>query len=179
MNALKRTLPLALFLLIVFLLWRGLNLHPAQIPSPLINKPAPSFELPTLSDAKKTTTDKDFQGHVTLLNVWATWCYACATEHEFLKELAANENIVLYGLNYKDDLSAAKESLEKYGNPYRTVAVDQTGNVAIDFGVYGTPETFIIDKKGIIRYKQIGPIDAAVWEKNLKPIVKKLQDETT
>ena len=177
MNLIKRTLPLTLFLLVIFLLWKGLSLHPAQIPSPLINKPAPAFELPALLGEKKIT-NQDFLGHITLVNVWATWCYACAEEHSFLKELAKNPDIVLMGFDYKDDISAAKAWLKKYGNPYQTIAVDPVGNVAIDFGVYGTPETFVIDKKGIIRYKQTGPLDAEVWEQNLKPLIEKLRNET-
>jgi cytochrome c biogenesis protein CcmG/thiol:disulfide interchange protein DsbE len=169
-------LPLILFLIIVTILARGLHLHPNQVPSPLINKPAPAFELPQLT-AKKITTNKDFIGHITLLNVWATWCYACAQEHAFLLELAKNEYLSLYGLNYKDDPVSAQKWLQEYGNPYRIVGVDKIGNVAIDLGVYGTPETFIIDKKGVIRYKQIGPITPEIWDQNLKPLVDKLRAE--
>jgi len=180
MNVLKQTrfiLPLIIFILIFALLWRGLNLHPNQIPSPLIGKPAPTFSLPTLFDAKKVTTNKDFFGHVTLMNVWATWCVACAEEHHALVQLAQNKTVFFYGLNYKDDVTAAKKWLKQYGNPYRIVAVDQDGAAAIDWGVYGSPETFVLDKKGMIRYKHIGPIDTDSWEKNLKPLIEKLQHE--
>lgn len=179
MKLFKKTfivLPLLLFLVVVIILWRGLGLHPNQVPSPLIGKPAPAFELPILA-SKKITTNKDFIGHITLLNVWATWCYACAQEHEFLLELAKKEYFSLYGLNYKDNPIVAKEWLEKYGNPFRIVAVDASGKVAIDWGVYGTPETFVIDKKGMIRYKQIGPITPEIWDQNLKPIVEQLRNE--
>jgi len=171
-------LPLIVFTLIIAILWRGLALHPSQIPSPLLNKPAPSFQLPTLSNPKKTTSNKDFMGHITLMNVWASWCFACAEEHELLLQLAKNQGITLYGLNYKDDVLAAKKWLKEHGNPYQTVAVDETGNAAIDWGVYGTPETFIIDKKGIIRYKQIGAITPEIWEQNLKPLIQQLRNET-
>jgi cytochrome c biogenesis protein CcmG/thiol:disulfide interchange protein DsbE len=172
---LRFILPLILFAGILSLLWRGLSLHPAQIPSPLINKPVPEFSLPTLSD--KTLTDKNFKGHVTLLNVWATWCAACAQEHTFLLELAKRKDIELYGLDYKDDPSDAKDWLKTYGNPYKIVANDQLGRAAMDWGVYGTPETFVIDKKGLIRYKLIGALTEDSWEKELKPIVEKLQGE--
>ncbi len=172
------TLPLILFILIIIFLWKGLNLHPNLIPSPLINKPAPYFELPSLLDSKKIS-NKDFIGHVTLLNVWATWCATCAEEHDLLLQLAQQEHIIIYGLNYKDNPNAAKKWLMQYGNPYQKIAVDQLGNVAIDLGVYGTPETFIIDKKGVIRYKHIGAISADVWENKLRDLVTQLQNESS
>lgn len=175
---LKRVLPLLFFLIIVLVLWRGMGLHSSQVPSPLINKPAPTFRLPTLFDDSKTATNKDFIGHVTLLNVWATWCYTCAQEHEFLSELAKKESLFLFGLNYKDDTQAAKQWIDKFGNPYKIIAVDTNGIVAIDFGVYGTPETFVIDKKGIIRYKHTGPLTITIWENELKPLIQKLQSES-
>jgi cytochrome c biogenesis protein CcmG/thiol:disulfide interchange protein DsbE len=171
-------LPLIVFSLIIGLLWRGLSLHPNQVPSPLINKPAPTFSLPNLLDTKKFTSNKDFLGQVTLVNIWATWCEACAEEHETLLQLAKNQQIIFYGWNYKDDATAAKKWLIQYGNPYKIIAFDQTGTAAIDWGVYGTPETFVVDKHGIIRYKQIGPIDYATWEKTLKPLIEKLWKET-
>ena len=179
-NAVKTNslLPLIIFSAILILLWRGLSLHPNQVPSPLIDKPAPNFSLPDLFDAKKIMTNKDLLGHVTLVNVWATWCESCAEEHNMLLQLAQNEHVLFFGLNYKDDVTAAKNWLKQYGNPYQRVAVDQDGSAAIDWGVYGTPETFVLDKKGMIRYKQIGPIDNESWEKNLKPLIKKLENET-
>lgn len=175
---LRFVLPLFVFLLIVLILWRGLNLHPNQIPSPLINKVAPPFSLPTLFDSKKMASNRDFLGHVTLVNVWATWCVACAEEHNGLLQLAEQEHVNFFGLNYKDDPTAAKAWLKQNGNPYQIVAVDQTGTAAIDWGVYGTPETFVIDKKGIIRYKLIGPIDREAWEQHLKPLIAQLTRET-
>lgn len=170
-------LPLIIFTTIFIILWRGLQLHPNQIPSPLIGKPAPNFSLPTLFNEKKLTTNKDLLGHVSLVNVWATWCVACAEEHASLLQLAQNEHVFFFGLNYKDNVIDAKKWLKQYGNPYQIVAVDHDGLAAIDWGVYGTPETFVLDKKGIIRYKQIGPIDAESWEKTLKPLVEKLRNE--
>lgn len=170
--------PLIVFLLIVVVLWRGLSLHPNQVPSPLINKAAPNFQLPTLENGNKFLTNKNFLGQVTLLNVWATWCVACAEEHDFLLHLANDEKIIIYGFDYKDDPAAAKKILQEHGNPYKIIGVDQSGNVAIDWGVYGTPETFVIDKKGIIRYKQLGPITEQVWNENLKPLIEKLRNES-
>jgi cytochrome c biogenesis protein CcmG, thiol:disulfide interchange protein DsbE len=169
-------LPFILFALIVILLWHGLRLHPNEVPSPLINKPAPSFQLPDLL-LNHTISSNDFKGHVTLFNVWATWCYACAVEHEFLLNLAQEKHLLIYGLDYKDDPIAAKKWLKTHGNPYKLVATDETGETAIDWGVYGTPETFLIDKKGIIRYKHIGLITPEVWEKILEPRVHQLQGE--
>src|SRR5688572_23450864 len=119
----KYTLPLILFALIVALLWRGLFLHPAQVPSPLINHAAPDFELPELLSTHPLS-NKDFKGHVTLFNVWASWCNACAEEHDFLLQLAQNEHVILYGLDYKDDIATAKMILKQYGNPYQRVAID-------------------------------------------------------
>jgi cytochrome c biogenesis protein CcmG/thiol:disulfide interchange protein DsbE len=177
MKMLKQALPFFAFLLIVALLWRALSLHPSQVPSPLINKSAPEFTLPNLLEPMQISTNKDFIGHVTILNVWATWCYACAQEHAELLNIANNNKVILYGLNYKDDPEAAREWLKKNGNPYQTVAVDRSGETAINWGVYGTPETFVIDKKGMIRYKHIGPITADVWEEKLQPMVQQLQDE--
>lgn len=173
----RSALPLFFFVLIIILLWRGLSLHPSQVPSPLINKPAPTFQLPELFNAKQTISDKNFLGHVTLLNVWATWCYECAAEHDFLVQLAHDDHVIFYGLNYKDDATKAQDFLKKYGNPYQRIAIDQAGVVAIDWGVYGAPETFIIDKKGIIRYKEIGPLTQDVWDRDLKPLIKKLENE--
>jgi len=170
-------LPFIIFAAILLLLWRGLHLHPNQIPSPLIDKPAPTFSLPDLFDAHKKITNKDLAGQVVLVNVWATWCVSCAQEHNALLQLAQTEHVFFLGLNYKDDVAAAKKWLKQYGNPYKIVAVDLDGQAAIDWGVYGTPETFVLDKKGIIRYKQIGPIDTESWENILKPIIEKLRNE--
>lgn len=154
-------LPLVIFIAIFLLLWRGLSLHPNQVPSPLIGKPAPS--------------NQDFIGKVTLVNVWASWCATCVEEHEVLMKLAKTEHIDLYGLNYKDDLTAAKAWLKQHGNPYSRIVYDKEGTIAIDWGVYGTPETFIIDKQGIIRYKYIGAITWDVWVNELKPVIEKLK----
>jgi cytochrome c biogenesis protein CcmG, thiol:disulfide interchange protein DsbE len=174
---LSYALPLFLFIGIALILWRGLSLHPQQVPSPLINKQAPNFNLPELISGA-TTNNNDFQGHVTLVNVWATWCYACAEEHEFLLKLSQDTNLYIYGFNYKDDVEKAKTWLHEHGNPYKKIAVDKIGSVCIDWGVYGTPETFVLDKHGIIRYKHIGPITDSNWSQILKPIIEKWQAAT-
>jgi cytochrome c biogenesis protein CcmG/thiol:disulfide interchange protein DsbE len=174
----KQIFPLMIVVIIFILLWRGLTLHPDRIPSPLINKLSPAFSLPDLFNQEKMITNKNLAGHVVLVNVWATWCVACAEEHDQLLKLAKRDNIFLMGINYKDDPTAAKEWLTVHGNPYQIVVTDRNGQSAIDWGVYGTPETFVIDKKGIIRYKQIGPIDEEVWENTLKPLIEKLRYES-
>lgn len=179
MSIIKRIIPLSLFLLIVILLWRGLSLHPTEVPSPFINKPAPNLALPNLLDSQKLVTNKDFLGHVTLFNVWATWCEACAEEHAALLDLAREAHVNIIGLDYKDDSLAAKKWLKENGNPYHLVAIDASGTAAIDWGVYGSPETFVIDKKGVIRYKLIGPITSDTWENELQPLLQKLERETT
>jgi cytochrome c biogenesis protein CcmG/thiol:disulfide interchange protein DsbE len=171
---LRNWMPFIVFLLIACVLWRGLKLHPGQIPSPLLNKAAPAFELMDLLTGTKVGTQQ-FQGHVSLFNVWATWCYACAQEHELLVALARSNDFVLYGLDYKDDAAKAKMWLREHGNPYQSIAFDKSGDVAIDWGVYGSPETFLIDKHGIVRYKQIGPITEDVWEQELQPRIEKLR----
>jgi len=172
-------LPLLLFMVVIGILGRGLRLHPNVIPSPLINHPAPAFALPSMLHTGETTTDKNFLGHVTLVNVWATWCYACAQEHPFLLEIstAPQRDFMLYGLNYKDDPAKARDWLKQHGNPYQQIAIDETGDTAINWGVYGSPETFVLDKKGIIRYKQTGPITQEVWAQTLKPLIEKLRNE--
>jgi cytochrome c biogenesis protein CcmG, thiol:disulfide interchange protein DsbE len=167
-------LPLIIFCIIGSILWRGLKLNPGQIPSPLINKAAPEFNLPDLLTSARVETSV-LQGHVSLVNVWATWCQACAQEHDYLVDLAKNDGVVFYGLDYKDNPETAKNWLRDHGNPYQLVAVDLNGDVAIDWGVYGAPETFIIDKHGIVRYKQIGPITPSVWTQTLKPLIDTLQ----
>jgi cytochrome c biogenesis protein CcmG/thiol:disulfide interchange protein DsbE len=172
----RAALPLIIFIVIGTILWWGLKLHPEQVPSPLINKPVPSFSLPILMQ-KRLATEKDFLGHVSLLNVWATWCNTCAEEHDFLLTLARDPSLVIYGLDYKDETAAAVKLLRDNGNPYQMVMLDTEGSVAIDWGVYGTPETFIVDKKGIIRYKHIGALTPAVWDEKIKPLIDTLRNE--
>lgn len=153
---LKRFMPLIIFAALVALLAIGLTLNPRLVPSPLIGKPAPEFDLPLLY-AEGSFSNKDLIGHVTLVNVWASWCFACRQEHETVKHLSRN-GVRVIGLNYKDETDDAKAWLARLGNPYQAIAVDRDGRIAIDWGVYGAPESFLIDKKGIIRHKVIGPL---------------------
>lgn len=173
----KRFFPLIVFALLVAVLGVGLTLDPKKIPSPLIGKSAEQFTLPTLRDASKTVGSKQLEGKVTMLNVWATWCFACKQEHPILNQIAKSGVVDLYGLNWKDDRDKAIALLDQSGDPYTKVAFDEDGKVAIDFGVYGAPETFIIDKKGIIRHKVIGPISWQEWTDNLQPMINRLQAE--
>jgi len=149
-------MPLIIFAALVTLLAIGLTLNPRLVPSPLINKPAPEFELPLLLE-QGSFSDKDFLGEVTLLNVFASWCISCRQEHEVIKYLV-RKGVRVVGLNYKDEPEDAKKWLAALGNPYYKVAADYDGLAGIDWGVYATPETFLIDKDGIIRHKVIGPL---------------------
>jgi cytochrome c biogenesis protein CcmG/thiol:disulfide interchange protein DsbE len=155
----------------------GLALNPRLVPSPLIEKPAPDFQLPELHDPTRTVGLSDLKGQVSLLNVWASWCVACRQEHPLFMELSASSDIPVYGLNYKDERSDAIQWLSKLGDPYEAIAADRDGRVGIDWGVYGVPETFVIDKRGIIRYKHIGPIDTESLRDTVIPLVLELRRE--
>lgn len=167
--------PLVLFLLLLVLFAAGLKLNPREVPSPLIGKPAPAFRLATLEDLNREVTQEIFKGKISLLNVWASWCLSCREEHPFLLELARRGEVQVLGLNYKDDRSQALRWLAQLGNPYELSLYDPTGRVALDYGVYGVPETFLIDQEGIIRYKQIGPLTEEVWREEIVPIIEKLK----
>lgn len=166
-------IPFLLFLAIMALLWKGLQRDPHQLPSALIGKAIPTFRYPSLLHPDQKISDRRFLGHVSLLNVWATWCITCHAEHPVLMDIAATRQVTIFGLNYKDDFQKAAHWLQSYGNPYQDVIFDNQGTLAIDFGVYGTPETFLIDSHGIIRYKHIGAISPQVWQDELAPLVKK------
>jgi cytochrome c biogenesis protein CcmG/thiol:disulfide interchange protein DsbE len=168
-------IPAVVFLIMIFFLWRGLNVDPHLIPSVLINQPVPKFSLPTLENPAQKLTEKAFYGQVSILNVWASWCNACREEHEYLLRLSHEPGVILYGFNYKDDAALAKKWLQKLGNPYKSIAVDSDGKTAIDFGIYVTPETFIIDQQGKIRYRRVGAINDTVMQYEIKPIIKRLQ----
>jgi cytochrome c biogenesis protein CcmG/thiol:disulfide interchange protein DsbE len=171
-------LPLAGFIILAGFLAAGLRLDPKEIPSPLINKPAPAFSVPTLFDAEQPIGTEQLRGQVWLLNVWASWCVACRQEHPLLNELAGQNVLPIVGLNYKDQRNDAINWLGELGNPYTIIAHDLKGDVGIDYGVYGVPESFLIDKKGQIRYKQIGPFSEENIQQTLLPLVKTLQEET-
>jgi cytochrome c biogenesis protein CcmG/thiol:disulfide interchange protein DsbE len=167
-------LPLLVFAVLVGFLAVGLKLDPREVPSPLIDKPAPAFNLPRLDAPEQTMALHDLKGKVWLLNVWASWCVACRIEHPVLVELAGSGTVPIYGLNYKDRREDALAWLAKHGDPYLVSLSDTKGLVGIDFGVYGVPETFVIDKNGTIRLKHIGPVTLEVLRDTILPLVKKL-----
>ena len=174
---LRYVLPVA-FLALVVLLGIGLTLNPREVPSPRIGKPAPAFRLPQLHEPAQTFAPADVKGKVWMLNVWASWCVSCRQEHPVLMELAKTGVIAIYGLDYKDQTDDARRWLQQFGNPYKLSAVDAKGQVGIDYGVYGVPETYVIDKRGVIRYKQIGPVTPEVLQSKILPLVKQLEAET-
>lgn len=174
MRHIKMMIPLLIFTILLFFLWRGLHLKPHHIPSPLINRSLPNFRIKSLFDSNHYITNKDFKGHLTLLNVFATWCLTCQVEHPVLMDIARSNQITVYGLNYKDKSMAAKQWLDTYGNPYSKILYDAKGQLGIDLGVYGTPETFLIDSNGVIRYKYIGAVSLQVWRDKLLPQIKHL-----
>jgi len=173
----KFLIPLALFVVMAVFLAAGLSLNPRDIPSPLIDKPAPDFALPVLSDPSKTLTNNEHAGKVWLLNVWASWCVSCRQEHPIFNQLASKNIVTIVGLNYKDDPRAARQWLAKLGNPYTVSIMDQEGRTGIDYGVYGVPETFVIDKKGVIRYKHTGPVTMQDVQEILMPLIDELKLE--
>jgi len=173
---LRYYLVLAVFIALVALLADGLTLDPHVVPSPLINKPAPHFELPQLRDANKIFSERDMVGKVWLLNVWASWCVSCREEHPVLLEFAKSDVVPVYGLDYKDTREDGVALLERFGDPYRISAFDSEGKVGIDYGVYGVPETYVIDKRGVIRYKQIGPITPDILKHKIIPLVTRLNN---
>ncbi len=174
MKYLRFLLPLAIFAAILLFLGVGLGLNPREVPSPLIGKPAPAFTLPRLDDAGQQVSREDLLGKVWMLNVWASWCAPCRDEHPLVIDIARRQLVPVYGLNYKDARPAAADWLAKLGNPYRATLVDADGRVGIDFGVYGVPETFIIDRQGIVRFKHTGPLTPEVLRRKIEPLLKDL-----
>jgi cytochrome c biogenesis protein CcmG/thiol:disulfide interchange protein DsbE len=172
-------IPLAVFAVMVIFLAIGLTLDPREVPSPLIGKPAPAFSLPVVADAEQSLSPADFLGQVVLVNVWASWCVSCRQEHPVLLNLAQQNVVPVYGLNYKDQRDAAQGWLRQYGNPYIASAFDADGRAGIDWGVYGVPETFVIDKQGLIRHKHTGPVTPEALEKDILPLVRQLQGEAS
>lgn len=169
--------PLGLFIALVALLVFGLGNDPRKVPSPLVGKPAPEFSLPELTDPGRSVSNADLMGKISLVNVWASWCSSCRAEHQSLMALTDDPDFQIVGLNWKDDAADATQVLRSTGNPYDMIGYDPDNTAGINWGVYGAPETFVVDKKGIIRYKQIGPIDRSVWEETLKPLVAQLKAE--
>ena len=168
-------LPLIVFIALVVLLAIGLRLNPKEVPSPFIGKPAPSLTSPGLYNPQKTLSLDNLKGQVWVLNIWASWCVGCRIEHPQIKALSQQSDVLLIGLNYKDDPEDATNWLKRWGNPYDYSVTDQDGRAGIDWGVYGVPETFIIDHEGIVRYKHIGPVDVMDLKDTLLPIIERLQ----
>ena len=175
MKSLRFLVPLALFVVLALFLAVGLKLDPREVPSPLIGKPAPAFKLTQLEAPTATLSREDLLGKVWMLNVWASWCVACREEHPVLVAFSRRKVVPIYGLNYKDQRPDGLAWLAKQGNPYETSLFDFDGRLGIDFGVYGVPETFVIDKQGIIRFKHIGPITPEVLRDRIEPLLKTLQ----
>lgn len=167
-------LPLVIFIILVLFLGVGLKLKPREVPSPLIGKSAPTFRLAQLHEASKTIGPEDMRGKVWLLNVWASWCVTCRQEHPLLVEMSRQKLVPIYGLNYKDKREDGLAWLKQFGDPYVLAAHDIEGRAGIDWGVYGVPETFVIDKAGIIRYKVIGAITPEIVQDKLIPLIKEL-----
>jgi cytochrome c biogenesis protein CcmG/thiol:disulfide interchange protein DsbE len=174
MKSLKFLIPLALFGVLAWFLGAGLKLDPREVPSPLIGKPAPAFSLTRLDDPAATLAREDLLGKVWMLNVWASWCVACRQEHPALVEFARRKLVPVYGLNYKDGRADGLAWLSRLGNPYETSIFDADGRVGIDYGVYGVPETFIIDRQGVVRFKHIGPLTPEVIRDRIEPLLKSL-----
>ena len=167
-------IPLGIFVLIAGLLAYGLELDPKKVPSPLIGKPAPAFSLARLDTPDQFITQKDLLGQVWVLNVWASWCVSCRAEHEVITHLSQQKLAAIIGLNYKDASVDARKWLKQFGDPYTTSLVDLDGRIGIDWGVYGVPETFIVDKDGLIKYKHIGPVTMESLEAELLPLLREL-----
>jgi cytochrome c biogenesis protein CcmG, thiol:disulfide interchange protein DsbE len=177
---LRFALPLLIFVGLGYFLLKGLDKDPRVIPSVMIDKPVPALKLPVLTQGQASAelwSADSMKGKVWLLNVWGSWCAACVTEHPLLNQLAAAKTLPIIGLAWKDSPSASQAWLGKHGNPFATVILDQPGRAVIDLGVYGAPESFLIDKNGLIRFKQIGPFSAKNIEQELLPLIEKLSRE--
>ena len=168
--------PVAALLAMLGLLIFGLTNDPRAIPSPFIDKPAPAFSLRTLHDPEKTMSEVDLKGEVSLVNVWASWCVACRHEHDLLVDLARQGKVRIIGLNYKDEEADAKLWLQRLGDPYEVTLVDRDGRAGIDWGVYGVPETFVVDRDGVVRHKQIGPLTPDNLRETILPLLSRLQE---
>jgi cytochrome c biogenesis protein CcmG, thiol:disulfide interchange protein DsbE len=166
-------IPVAIFAVIALFFLRGLSLNPGYLPSPLIGKPAPTFSLPGLEDPSRMVGSDDFKGQVSLLNVWGTWCVECRYEHGYLVELARSSGVPIYGLNLKDDRASALQWLATLGDPYVESGFDEDGGVAVDWGVYGAPETFLIGRDGTVLHKHISVLTPEIWQRDFVPLITK------
>ena len=166
---LKFLVPLAVFVVLGVFLWQGLDRNPSYVPSPLLGKPAPAFKLPSLEDPAFAVDSTELRGRPYVLNVWGTWCVGCREEHAVLVRIAERRLVPIIGLNWKDNRDTARQWLAEFGNPYAVVAEDSEGRVAIDWGVYGAPETFLVGSDGVVLYKHVAPMTLDVWEKEFVP----------
>ncbi len=174
-SATRALIPLGIFLALIALLFYGLQLDPRKVPSPLVDKPAPDFALPSLKDPGQTVTQDILKGKISLVNVWASWCPSCRQEHAELMRIARENDVQVIGFNWKDNRADGLKMLQQFGDPYVVSLYDPDNRAGIDWGVYGAPETFVVDQAGIIRHKRIGPIDRAVWESEILPVIEQLQ----
>ena len=172
-------IPLVVFGALVVFLAIGLTRDPREVPSPFIGKPAPAFSLATLADPARVLTPADLRGKVWLLNVWASWCVACRQEHPLLVEFSRSNRVPIIGLDYKDKRDDAAAWLARFGNPYAASIVDADGRTGIEYGVYGVPETFLIDREGVIRYKRIGPLTAEALRDEVLPLIRRYDAPTS
>lgn len=172
----RSLIPIAIFAVLVWFFNRGLDLDPRNIPSPLIGKPAPEFSLPVLGDRERQVAMADYRGQVVLVNVWGSWCSGCRAEHQTLIAIARTGEVPIIGLDWKDEDPAALRWLEQLGNPYEVTLVDVEGRTAINFGVYGAPETFLIDKQGNIIHKYTGPLTWQAWNDEILPLVRQAKE---
>ncbi|MBI4741177.1 MAG: DsbE family thiol:disulfide interchange protein [Betaproteobacteria bacterium] len=170
----RRLIPFAIFIVLAIFFAVGLQLNPRELPSPLIGKPAPDFRLALLHEPATQLGPADLRGKVWLLNVWASWCGSCREEHEVLLDLSRRNLLPIYGMDYKDSAESALAWLERLGNPYAATLVDADGRVGIDYGVYGVPETYLIDRSGVIRHKHSGPLTVEALEKTILPLAEEL-----
>lgn len=169
-------MPVTLLVIVLGFLWKGLSLNPQHLPSAMLNKTLPEFVQPTVENPNKTISHEVLRGKISLLHVWASWCPTCAVEHKTIKKLA-NQGVVIYGLNYKDDLLIAQKWLKREGNPYQANVFDPEGKLAIELGVYGAPETYLVDHNGIIRLRHAGMVTNELWQSKFLPVIQSIQSE--
>jgi cytochrome c biogenesis protein CcmG, thiol:disulfide interchange protein DsbE len=169
---LRFIIPIGLFATLAVFLFIGLSRDKETLPSPLIGKPAPQFELPSVEDPSQKIASREFAGRPYVVNIWGSWCFACRDEHPVLMELARRNEIPLVGLNWRDELPLAQQWLKQFGNPYVATAFDPKGDVGIDYGAYGAPETYLVDARGIIVFKYVSPVTIEVWEREFLPRIK-------
>ncbi|BBB24207.1 cytochrome c biogenesis protein CcmG, thiol:disulfide interchange protein DsbE [Isorropodon fossajaponicum endosymbiont JTNG4] len=174
----KKFLPLVLFVVLAGFLYIGLGLDPKKLPSPLIGKTFPNLQVEDFNTAEIYAIQDKLQGKISLVNVWASWCVTCRAEHEMLMQIAKTNSLQILGINYKDTKKDGNIFLTRLGNPYDSIVFDQLGKLGLELGVYATPETFIIDQQGIIRFKRIGELTLRIWERQILPLISQLKNST-